>query len=177
MRLVEPDLPETEMLRASQLVQLMSIGTSATALFAMSIFALVTRGFTSLPSAIGSSATDKAILWAVLVGSLTLTIWSVKTMKPQDNWLALTRQGFTVHTLRSEEFFRWIDVEKFGILDEHRTKGVIFTFSVASGRPSTWQAKGRGYDGKLPNTYGMTHTDLRAYLTLWHDRATVDHVD
>ncbi len=82
---------------------------------------------------------------------------------PQSSFLRLHADGFTVRTLYREANYRWEDVDTFGVMAIRHNKMVGFNYA-----PHFDQAKRlrravaglAGFEGALPDTYGMKAEEL-----------------
>lgn len=93
---------------------------------------------------------------------------------PGSSYLLLEPDGFTVRTLYRSQRYGWAEVERFGVTRIGGNKTVAFDFSS---RYERWRV-GRqvaagisGYEGMLPDTYGMKAEQLAGLLNEWKARA------
>jgi hypothetical protein len=96
---------------------------------------------------------------------------------PGASFLKLTRDGMTVVSLFRRSTYRWDDIDSFGVMSLEKfggTKyvGIIFSASYQGhkiGRKMV--ATMTGFQGGLPDTYGMSADDLVDLLSDWRLRA------
>lgn len=77
--------------------------------------------------------------------------------------LILKSEGFQVRTLRRADFFRWDEVQDFGVLKVGLNSMVVFNFSEKYDRQKNMRALSVrlvGSEGALPDTYGMKAREL-----------------
>jgi hypothetical protein len=82
---------------------------------------------------------------------------------PQAAYLHLAPEGFTICCLFRAYTVRWGDVRKFGVVTIALNKMVGLNFRpeyVASGRARGISKELSGYEGALPDTYGMKVQEL-----------------
>ncbi|HET9789479.1 MAG TPA: hypothetical protein VFP47_20255, partial [Pyrinomonadaceae bacterium] len=82
-------------------------------------------------------------------------------------------KGFTVRTLYRSEKYRWAEVERFGVTRIGGNKMVGFDFSREYDKHHVGRqvAAGiSGYEGALPDTYGMKPERLAELLNEWKAR-------
>lgn len=99
----------------------------------------------------------------------------VDLLVPNASYLRLTSEGFTIRTTFRDQFYRWSDIESFGTVKTRRSNYVTFTFVPTFSR-QTWSQKLTrntvGYDGNLPETYGMELQELADLMNKWKTRAS-----
>jgi hypothetical protein len=103
------------------------------------------------------------------LGSLVFTF----QLLPDSSYLLLGPKGFTVRTLYRSEKYRWVEVERFGVTRIGGNKMVGFDFSSEYGKHQVGRqvAAGiSGYEGALPDTYGMKPERLAELLNEWKAR-------
>ncbi len=90
-------------------------------------------------------------------------------------YLRITPDGFTVCSLFRSCTCRWNDVERFQVARGGCNRMVAFNFvadfdGYSTGRKiAAWLA---GYEGALPDTYGMSCGELAALLNRYKERAS-----
>jgi hypothetical protein len=97
---------------------------------------------------------------------------------PGSSFLRLTPQGLTVRTMWRTKFYRWADIERFGVAEfttSHggfRQRHRLVGFDIAPTYPRGGAAEAlmsfnrnrTGFQAALPDNYGRPHADLAAYL-------------
>ena len=92
---------------------------------------------------------------------------------PDSSYLLLGPDGFTVRTLYRSQKYRWAQVERFGVTRIGGNKTVAFDFSreYRKYHVARQVAAGiSGYEGTLPDTYGMKPERLAELLNEWKAR-------
>ena len=92
---------------------------------------------------------------------------------PDSSYLLLGPKGFTVRTLYRSHKYGWAEVERFGVTRIGANKTVAFDFSGEYGKYHVARqvAAGiSGYEGALPDTYGMKPERLAELLNEWKAR-------
>ncbi|HEY1303493.1 MAG TPA: hypothetical protein VGF24_08100 [Vicinamibacterales bacterium] len=106
------------------------------------------------------------------LGSLVFVV----TILPGATHLRLHADGFEMRTLFKTSHCRWSDIGEIGVTSVYMNRMVAFNFAepyrsqhgaVVVSRALT------GWDGALPDTYGMSARDLAALMTTYRDRARV----
>jgi hypothetical protein len=94
-------------------------------------------------------------------------IVAVVNSLPGSSYLRLDNEGFTTCSLFRSHTFRWSDVERFEVARISTNKMVVFNFSDTYLR----QEVGRkiatamaGYEGALPESYGLSPEELAKLL-------------
>ena len=97
---------------------------------------------------------------------------------PGSSYLRLAPEGLTIRTMWRDTFYRWSDIERFGVggfatrhgpfRQRHRMIGIDFVPGYQHGgiarqlmRVSSGIA---GFQGALPDNYGRDYEELAAYL-------------
>ena len=94
---------------------------------------------------------------------------------PGSSFLRLTPEGLTVRTMWRSQFYRWSDIERFGVAEfgggfgkRHRMVGLeLSTSHSPSGKAQTLMSINRsltGFGGALPDNYGWDYAELAAHL-------------
>ena len=97
---------------------------------------------------------------------------------PQSSFLRLHADGFTVRTLYREATYRWEDVDTFGVMVVRLHKMVGFNYAPHFDRAKRLRravAAVAGFEGALPDTYGMKAEELANLMNEYkyqHDLAT-----
>lgn len=93
---------------------------------------------------------------------------------PQVSSLRLTIDGFYMGSLIRTQFTRWRDVTGFGVASISMNKMVVFNYSASY----SGQRFGRkvaadlaGWEGALPDTYGMSADELANLMNSWKRRS------
>jgi hypothetical protein len=99
---------------------------------------------------------------------------SILQLVPGSSFLRITPEGITVRTVWRARFFRWSDIERFGVAEVSGgmpgTRVVGLDFSASSPwadkmpRLKDLSRKLSGFDGALPDNYGWEHAKLAAHL-------------
>lgn len=103
---------------------------------------------------------------AVVVFGLCLLV-GLSFLHPRAAYLRLTAEGFTMCSLFRAQTFRWADISRFGVAKVWLNQMVIFRLAPTATRPARLQAFNVsvfGYDGGVPDTYGLSHEALAALL-------------
>lgn len=103
------------------------------------------------------------------LGSLVFAL----QLLPDSSYLLLGPDGFTVRTLYRTQKYRWAQVEHFGVTRIGGNKTVGFDFSSKYGKYHVGRqvAAGiSGYEGSLPDNYGMKPERLAELLNEWKAR-------
>ena len=104
--------------------------------------------------------------------SVTLVV----TMLPGASYLRLHQDGFEMRTLFRATHFKWSDIGNIGVTSVNLNRMVAFDFAEHYRGQHRGRAVARGltgWEGALPNTYGMSARDLAALMTAYRDRAKV----
>jgi hypothetical protein len=130
-----------------------------------------------------SAAIAAAGMWFQSVGSprglllLTLGVGGVTVfglpLLPGSAHLKLDPQGFKLRVLYRSHLFRWPDIDRFEVKQVGRTKLVVFKYAPAyrGRRLRRMLSSGlSGWDGALPETYGMSAEDLEVKMSSWKER-------
>jgi hypothetical protein len=92
---------------------------------------------------------------------------------PKMTSLRLTDEGFIIQSLFRGQLVRWDDVSFFGVTSVGGPAMVGFSFVVSYAGQKFGRQLARdlcGYDGALPDTYGMTADNLADLLNTWKKR-------
>jgi hypothetical protein len=103
------------------------------------------------------------------LGSLVFAL----QLLPGSSYLLLEPDGFTVRTLYRSQKYAWAEVERFAVTRTGGNKTVAFDFSSEYGKYHVARkvAAGiSGYEGALPDTYGMKPERLAELLNEWKAR-------
>ena len=98
----------------------------------------------------------------------------VVTMLPGASYLRLHQDGFEMRTLFRTTHFKWSDIGNIGVTSVNLNRMVAFDFAERYRGQHRARAVARGltgWEGALPNTYGMSARDLAALMTAYRDRA------
>ena len=106
---------------------------------------------------------DVWVMW-LCVGFFGLVAGvSVLQLLPQTSCLRLDTEGFTIRSLFREQTYRWDDVDTFGATRIGPNKMVGFNFAPHFRRAERLRgvsAALAGFEGALPDTYGMKAEEL-----------------
>ena len=92
---------------------------------------------------------------------------------PGSSFLRISSDGITVRSMWRTTFYRWSDIERFGVAEfstgqRHRLVGLDFSASYPHrDRAQTVKRINRtltGFEGALPDNYGRDHAELAAHL-------------
>ena len=92
----------------------------------------------------------------------------ITVLLPASSYLRITSQGFTVCSLFRAHTFKWSDISEFGVARVGPNKMVMFNFTASYSKPSSlrsFNASMFGYEGGLPDSYGLSHEELAGLLT------------
>jgi hypothetical protein len=122
-------------------------------------------------------ADGRTVGWfCLVVFGLGLVIVGISVL-PNASYLRLTPEGFTVCSLYRAHTLRWKDVAGFAVGGLPLNKMVMFNFSSSYQKPGgTIRAINvglAGYEGGLPDSYGLSHEAL-ADLLNQYKAASVD---
>lgn len=115
---------------------------------------------------------QRAGWYVVIVFGLGSLVFAVQLL-PGSSYLLLEPDGFTVRALYRSQKYGWAEVERFGVTHIGGNKTVAFDFSseYGKGRVARRVAAGiSGYEGALPDTYGMKPEQLAELLNEWKAR-------
>jgi hypothetical protein len=88
--------------------------------------------------------------------------------------LTLTAEGFTVRSLGRQVTRRWQDVESFVVVRASAFTNIVGIRLLAAPGGDTFLTRAArnvfGYQGALPDTYGMKANDLAALMNEWLSR-------
>ena len=93
---------------------------------------------------------------------------------PQIVSLRLTSEGFTIRSLVRSSFIDWADVVEFGVTSVGMNRMVGFNFAPGYRRGAAIRGLSRtiaGFEGALPNTYGMKAVRLAALMSAYRAHA------
>lgn len=77
------------------------------------------------------------------------------------NYLELTSQGFTIHTIWKKHFVAWKDIREFGI----NSQGFVgFNYKKDDSIAASFAQNLSGFQGALPDTYGYSKEKLAELL-------------
>lgn len=105
---------------------------------------------------------------------------AVMQFVPGSSFLQLTPEGFTMRTMWRSQFYRWSDIEQFGIAEVH-SGGQLHTlvgFDFSESYPGegmrmrNLNRRLSGFEASLPDNYGWKHGDLAAHLNTLKSRFT-----
>ena len=108
-------------------------------------------------------------LTAVFFGLCTLVF--LISLHPRARSLTLREDGFEYTNLFRKHFVKWSDVSKFGIASVAMNTFVSWNYSSSFTAQATARKVARGlagYEGALPDSYGMSAAELLEILTSVH---------
>ncbi len=95
------------------------------------------------------------------------------SLLPGSAYLKLDPAGFTICTLFGAYSYRWYEIESFEVGRLATRKSVFFNYSkLHRGRETLRKINSQivGFEGALPDTYGMSAEKLAAILNDWRQR-------
>jgi hypothetical protein len=111
--------------------------------------------------------------WAgILFFGLGMVVAGVSLL-PGSAYLRLDAAGFTMCALFKPHSYRWYEVDSFKVGRLGTRKSVVFDYSrLHRGKESLRKFNSRtfGFQGSLPDTYGMSAEKLAATLNEWRQR-------
>ena len=112
--------------------------------------------------------------WLV-AGSFGLgLVVALVSLLPRAAYLRLTPGGFMICSLFRPAFIDWTDVATFGVASVGLNRMVGFNYAPGYRRAAAIRGFSRtiaGFEGALPNTYGMTPARLAALMTAYRAHA------
>ncbi len=111
--------------------------------------------------------------WFVAIVFGLGSIVFVVQLWPNSSYLLLEADGFTVRSLYRSHKYGWADVDYFAVTRIGVNKMVAFDFAsdYEKGRRARRMAVGiSGYEGALPDRYGMRPEQLADLLNEWKAR-------
>jgi hypothetical protein len=103
------------------------------------------------------------IMWACVGFFGLCAVVALLQFLPQSSCLRLGAEGFTIRTLYREQTYRWEDVDTFGVTRVRLNKMVGFNFAPHFQRAARLRRVSAalvGFEGALPDTYGMKAEEL-----------------
>jgi hypothetical protein len=138
------------------------------------VFSLFIGGVGTFILCVARSPGETAIGLVLVIPSAFFLLLAVFLALPNSAYLELTAEGFRVKNLFRATLYRWGDVTgAFAAIDSGLRGLVCFNFRPDFPLPPRARKlahKLAGYDGALPNTYGMSARDLAALLNEWKAR-------
>jgi len=119
------------------------------------------------------SSSDRSWAWASSAFFGLGIVISIAQLVPGSSFLRLTPTGITIRTMWRSTFYRWSDIERFGVT--RRVPGGhqhMVGMDFAAEYPAGDKARGLmsvnrqvlGFDGALPDNYGWDHAELAEHL-------------
>jgi hypothetical protein len=111
--------------------------------------------------------------WFVIAVFGLGTLVSVVQLLPNASYLLLTDRGFTVRSIYRSGFVEWGEIGFFTTATIATNRMVVFNYSSHFDRAMRARQFARtlaGFDGALPDTYGMRAEDLATLLNDWRKR-------
>jgi hypothetical protein len=106
-------------------------------------------------------------------GGLGVIVTLVQSL-PNASYLVLTKKGFVVRSLFRSHSYSWQEVGAFSVATIKRNRIVVFSFATTYQRARKVRTLLRtfaGYEGALPDTYGMKADDLASLLNEWRAKS------
>ena len=115
-----------------------------------------------------SVSNNHPISWvAIVVSGLCLIVIAIN-FYPKSFYLKLSKDGFEMCSLFKSHFTPWSDVEQFGVGNLVWKKSVTLNYKPHVSINKLLKAVNKlvtgGWDGGLPDSYGLTHTQLADLL-------------
>jgi hypothetical protein len=111
--------------------------------------------------------------WLVVIFFGLGVLVSAVRLLPNSAYLRIDSQGFSLCSLFRIYSFRWDDVQEFAVAWNGQFRLVAFNFAPGyqgRGIGNKISAGISGFDAALPNSYGMSLTDLAALLNDYKQR-------
>jgi hypothetical protein len=108
--------------------------------------------------------------WAAILFFGTGGIVFCLLLLPGSAYLKLDPAGFTICSLFRTHSIRWQEVDSFEVARIASRKMVVFNFSNLHRGPEFARklaSKISGYEGALPETYGLSAEELAAVMNRW----------
>ena len=118
-------------------------------------------------------SSGEATGWLVLSFFGLCGVVSMTMLFSKNNYLVLAPAGFTIHSLFRQMTISWSNVESFGTYRLRGSSAVMFLYSPDFPRSRALRGLNRavtGYDGGLPDTYGLRADRLAALMNDWKQR-------
>ena len=112
-------------------------------------------------------SSGEATGWLVLVFFGLCGVVSMTMLFSKNNYLVLAPAGFTIHSVFRQTTISWSNVESFGTYRLRGSSTVMFLYSPDFPRSRALRGLNRavtGYDGGLPDTYGLRADQLAALI-------------
>lgn len=134
---------------------------------------LISAGFVAIGIAVirsPSAATEPFMAYGSLIFFGIGVVIAIVQLLPGSSFLRLSPEGFTIRAMWRDTFYRWSDIERFGVARQGMV-GVSFSqgYPQARGLRSMMRSLS-GFDGALPDNYGWDCARLAAYLESWKGR-------
>lgn len=112
--------------------------------------------------------------WLVMIGFGVGVPISLISAMPNASYLRLDSEGFTVCSIYRAYKIRWADVSGFGVgRVARRNKMVMYNFeptcTLISPRVRSFMTKHAGYEGGLPDNYGLEHEELADLMNRYRE--------
>src|SRR5215210_1376947 len=105
--------------------------------------------------------------WAVGGFFAMCTLVGITMLLPASSYLRISTEGFKVCSLFRAHTFQWSDLSEFGVSKVGPNKMVMFNFAASYTKTSSvrsFNASVFGYEGGLPDSYGLSHEELASLL-------------
>jgi len=138
----------------------------------IAVLLLMSIGFVCVGLWVIPSAGWRGWLSVIFFGLCSLVFGA--TLLPRAAYLRLHGQGFEMCTLFRTAHFEWSDIGDIGVTRVGLNKMVAFNFTdhYSGQRRARVVSRGiSGWEGALPDTYGMSPTALAALLSAYRNRA------
>lgn len=115
---------------------------------------------------LASPGASAATAWFGLVFFGACAVVFAVLLLPGASYLQIGHDGFTVCTLFRKQFYPWTSINRFTADRQFYRQVVALTFERDAPTPPMRQLNRNlvGYDGMLPDTYGMSATTLADLL-------------
>lgn len=122
--------------------------------------------------AVGSFLLDKEpiVAWFTIVFFGLGVIVFIIQLFPNASYLKLTKEGFEIRSLFRSDFTNWKDVQVFRSGNAGPNKMVMFDFAERHKKFKQGKKIAKsisGNQGALPNSYGMSVTELAELMNEW----------
>lgn len=116
---------------------------------------------------------DSWKIWSGIVFFSICFLVAFMQLLPGSSKLTLTRDGFAITSLFKSHFTKWEDVKSFEEGNIGPNKSVMFDYIDGHEKHTTGKGIAKHlsrFHGGLPDTYGLTTSELARLLNDWKDR-------
>jgi hypothetical protein len=117
-------------------------------------------------------------LWFAGVVFGVCTVVFLILLLPNNSYLMLRPEGFTIRSLYCEHTMSWREMQRFGVYRVGLFWSAAYVgFTLTPAAAAQRRVRTRvsrfiiGYEGGLPNNFGMKAEALAALMNAWRDRA------